>query len=104
MQQIQAFMSERSGYQAIQGTKPQTLGYGLNDSPAGQAAWIVPPIANLGNGPAGFAHYPGLGLPERYQNHFFLADYGYYRWCSPCYLCDQTEPRFHRPRKWQRSF
>lgn len=29
------------GYQAIQGTKPQTLGYGLNDSPAGLAAWIV---------------------------------------------------------------
>ena len=26
-------------------------------------------------GPAGFAHYPGLGLPERYANHFFLADY-----------------------------
>ena len=25
----------------IQGTKPQTLGYGLNDSPAGLAAWIV---------------------------------------------------------------
>lgn len=29
------------GYQQIQGTKPQTLGYGLNDSPAGLAAWIV---------------------------------------------------------------
>ena len=30
-----------SGYQAIQGTKPQTLAYGLTDSPAGLAAWIV---------------------------------------------------------------
>jgi microsomal epoxide hydrolase len=29
------------GYQEIQGTKPQTLGYGLEDSPAGLAAWIV---------------------------------------------------------------
>jgi len=29
------------GYGAIQSTKPQTLGYGLNDSPAGLAAWIV---------------------------------------------------------------
>src|SRR4029079_4345470 len=29
------------GYKAIQSTKPQTLGYGLNDSPAGLAAWIV---------------------------------------------------------------
>lgn len=29
------------GYSAIQSTKPQTLGYGLNDSPAGLAAWIL---------------------------------------------------------------
>ena len=29
------------GYMHIQRTKPQTLGYGLNDSPAGLAAWIV---------------------------------------------------------------
>ncbi|MFO1538059.1 MAG: epoxide hydrolase family protein [Actinomycetota bacterium] len=30
-----------SGYMQIQATKPQTLGYGLEDSPAGLAAWIV---------------------------------------------------------------
>jgi pimeloyl-ACP methyl ester carboxylesterase len=29
------------GYSSIQSTKPQTLGYGLNDSPAGLAAWLV---------------------------------------------------------------
>jgi pimeloyl-ACP methyl ester carboxylesterase len=29
------------GYTAIQSTKPQTLGYALNDSPAGLAAWIL---------------------------------------------------------------
>jgi pimeloyl-ACP methyl ester carboxylesterase len=29
------------GYKAIQSTKPQTLGYGLNDSPAGVAAWVL---------------------------------------------------------------
>ena len=29
------------GYQQIQGTRPQSLGYGLQDSPAGVAAWIV---------------------------------------------------------------
>src|SRR3954447_14671302 len=29
------------GYTAIQSTRPQTLGYGLNDSPAGLAAWIL---------------------------------------------------------------
>lgn len=35
------FRQEETGYQWIQGTKPQTLAYGLNDSPAGLAAWIV---------------------------------------------------------------
>jgi pimeloyl-ACP methyl ester carboxylesterase len=30
-----------SGYKAIQSTKPQTLAYGLTDSPAGLAAWIL---------------------------------------------------------------
>ena len=32
---------EEGGYAHIQGTKPQTLSYGLNDSPAALAAWIV---------------------------------------------------------------
>ena len=36
-----AAFADGRGYQAIQGTKPQTLGYGLNDSPTGLAAWIV---------------------------------------------------------------
>jgi microsomal epoxide hydrolase len=36
-----SFQNEGAGYQAIQGTKPQTLAYGLTDSPAGLAAWIV---------------------------------------------------------------
>ena len=36
-----AFWQEELGYKAIQSTKPQTLGYALNDSPAGLAAWIL---------------------------------------------------------------
>jgi pimeloyl-ACP methyl ester carboxylesterase len=36
-----AFWRDEGGYKAIQATKPQTLGYGLNDSPAGLAAWIA---------------------------------------------------------------
>ena len=35
------FQGPETGYSHIQGTKPQTLGYGLNDSAVGQAAWIV---------------------------------------------------------------
>tara|TARA_R110002072_G_scaffold89232_4_gene199895 strand:- start:17834 stop:18982 length:1149 start_codon:yes stop_codon:yes gene_type:complete len=37
----QQHMVDGTGYQAIQGSKPQTLGYGLNDSPAGLAGWII---------------------------------------------------------------
>ncbi len=37
---------------------------------------IVPPIANLGNGPSGLAYNPGLtALPEGYEDHFFLCDF-----------------------------
>lgn len=41
MKQRQSDLRFETGYQAIQSTKPQTLSYGLNDSPAGLAAWIV---------------------------------------------------------------
>ncbi len=40
-----------------------------------QPAWIVPTAGHLGAGPSGFAHYPGLGLPERYADHFFMCNY-----------------------------
>ncbi len=40
-----------------------------------QPAYIVPPVANIGNGPSGLTHYPGVGLPERYNDHFFLCDF-----------------------------
>jgi pimeloyl-ACP methyl ester carboxylesterase len=36
-----AWWQEEGAYGSVQGTKPQTLAYGLNDSPAGLAAWIV---------------------------------------------------------------
>ena len=39
--ELDHWMREETGYQAIQGTKPQTLAYGLSDSPVGLAAWIV---------------------------------------------------------------
>jgi epoxide hydrolase len=38
---IAEYVDEGSGYAAIQSTRPQTLAYGLNDSPVGQLAWIV---------------------------------------------------------------
>ncbi|MDH3604391.1 MAG: epoxide hydrolase [Candidatus Tectomicrobia bacterium] len=41
MARREAWQQAEGGYAHIQGTKPQTLSYGLNDSPAGLAAWIV---------------------------------------------------------------
>ena len=38
-------------------------------------AYTVPPIANFSDGPSGLVFYPGVGLPERYKNHFFLVDF-----------------------------
>jgi pimeloyl-ACP methyl ester carboxylesterase len=35
------FFTAEAGYVALQTTKPQTLAYGLNDSPAGLCAWIL---------------------------------------------------------------
>lgn len=37
----QRWDTDEGGYNLIQETRPQTLGYGLHDSPAGLAAWIV---------------------------------------------------------------
>lgn len=41
VRRMNAFMNEAGGYLAIQSTRPQTLAYGLTDSPVGQLAWIV---------------------------------------------------------------
>ena len=40
-EQLKRWQAEEAGYQWIQGTKPQTLAYGLSDSPVGLAAWII---------------------------------------------------------------
>jgi epoxide hydrolase len=41
IRRIEAFQREEFGYIAIQSTRPQTLAYGLTDSPVGQLAWIM---------------------------------------------------------------
>jgi pimeloyl-ACP methyl ester carboxylesterase len=38
--QLERYSTDGSGYASIQGTRPQTLGYSLADSPVGQAMWI----------------------------------------------------------------
>jgi pimeloyl-ACP methyl ester carboxylesterase len=39
--ELQHFLKEEAGYQAIQGTRPQTLAFALSDSPLGLAAWFA---------------------------------------------------------------
>jgi pimeloyl-ACP methyl ester carboxylesterase len=41
VEQTRQWDAVERGYSAIQSTKPQTLGYALNDSPVGLAAWIL---------------------------------------------------------------
>jgi pimeloyl-ACP methyl ester carboxylesterase len=41
LEELAYWLREETGYMQIQGTKPQTLAYGLTDSPVGLAAWIV---------------------------------------------------------------
>ncbi|MCA2219385.1 epoxide hydrolase family protein [Jidongwangia harbinensis] len=41
VRRIEAFLREEFGYISIQSTRPQTLAYGLVDSPVGQLAWIM---------------------------------------------------------------
>jgi pimeloyl-ACP methyl ester carboxylesterase len=41
LNEAERFRLEETGYQWIQGTKPQTLAFALNDSPVGLAAWIT---------------------------------------------------------------
>lgn len=41
LQAMGRFAASEAGYSALQSTKPQTLAYGLTDSPAAQCAWIA---------------------------------------------------------------
>ncbi|MBB3205155.1 quinoprotein glucose dehydrogenase [Rhodopirellula rubra] len=40
-----------------------------------QPAHLVPPIANLTDGPSGFAYYPGTGFGSRLKDRFLICDF-----------------------------
>ena len=42
---------------------------------SGQPAYIVPPIANLTDGPSGLAYYPGTGFGEQLRDQFLICDF-----------------------------
>jgi putative membrane-bound dehydrogenase-like protein len=41
----------------------------------GQAAYIVPPVANYINGPSGLTYYPGTGMSDNWKGYFFLVNF-----------------------------
>ena len=38
-------------------------------------AYIIPPVANLGDGPSGLEFYPGTGFSKDFDDRFFLCDF-----------------------------
>jgi len=40
-----------------------------------KARYIIPPIANIGNGPSGLTYNPGTGLSAAYGGQFYLSDF-----------------------------
>ena len=55
--------------------RPDLAPHKVSEYPPLQPAWTLPPLDHVGAGPSGLVFYPGLGLPERYDNHFFLCDF-----------------------------
>ena len=41
----------------------------------GQAAYIIPPVCLIEDGPSGVAYYPGTGLSPRYKGHIFICHF-----------------------------
>ena len=51
LQRLQQFMAERFGFNALQSSRPQTVAYGITDSPAGLIAWLSDMFAGFGDRP-----------------------------------------------------
>jgi len=65
------YQEKDSGYSKEQATRPQTLGYGLADSPAGQAAWIYEKL---------MAWTDNNGAPEDVLTHDEMLDNIMFYW------------------------
>lgn len=62
------FMLYETAYQKIQGTKPQSLAYGLNDSPVGLLAWILEKFQSWADCGGGGPEKSGLTKDEILTN------------------------------------
>ena len=86
-----ASFANESGYSGIQGTKPQTVGYALNDSPAGLAAWIVEKFH-------GWSDHDG-DLESAFTKDELLTNITLY-WVTGTAAVVFPEEVFFTPRKW----
>lgn len=88
--QAEQWDATERGYTAIQSTKPQTLAYALNDSPAGLAAWMVEKWRAWSDS--------GGDLEGRFSRDFLLTN-------AALYWFTQTMPTsirdYHDNRRWQ---
>lgn len=64
-------LRRESGYQVIQGTKPQTLAFGLTDSPAGLAAWIIEKFHGWSESPNGIPPFTLNQLIDNVMIYWF---------------------------------
>ena len=55
--------------------RPDLAPHKVKDFSPLQPAWTLPPLDHVSSGPSGLVMYPGLGLPARYNDHFFLCDF-----------------------------
>ena len=74
VQRFERYNQEESGYYMIQSTRPQTLAYGLTDSPAGQLAWIADYVQDLHQPGGRTARGCGGPRSDADQRHAVLAD------------------------------
>ncbi|MCH2146860.1 MAG: c-type cytochrome, partial [Phycisphaerales bacterium] len=68
----------RMEYQTLEGENkrgPWVQENGWDPHASERPAWILPAIDTIASGPSGLTYYPGGGLDERYEDHFFLCDF-----------------------------
>ncbi len=68
----------RMEYQTLEGENkrgPWVQENGWNPHASERPAWILPAIDTIASGPSGLTYYPGGGLEDRYEDHFFLCDF-----------------------------
>ncbi|TDE10382.1 epoxide hydrolase family protein [Jiangella asiatica] len=91
---FQQFQDDGSGYLRLQGTRPQTVSYGLTDSPVAQLAWIVEKFREWSD--------PAAELPEdAVDRDRLLADVSIYWFTgTAASTAHSYYERFHDPAFW----